>query len=124
MRAKTAMIIDDDIDFSGLLTNILEKRKIHVLTVHSLTEAEDFLRYLKPTIVFLDNSFPEGLGINFIHCIKEVDADIKVIMMTGDTATWIHKKAIEEGIDFFLNKPLNIHMIDAVLDELKFEKAG
>jgi two-component system, response regulator YcbB len=124
MRAKTAMIIDDDIDFSNLLMNILEKRKIHVLTVHSLTEAEDYLRYLKPTIVFLDNSFPEGLGINFIHCIKEVDADIKVIMMTGDTATWIHEKAVEEGIDFFLNKPLNIHMIDAVLDELKFEKAG
>jgi two-component system, response regulator YcbB len=124
MRAKTAMIIDDDIDFSNLLTNILEKRKIHVLTVHSLTEAEEYLRYLKPTIVFLDNSFPEGLGINFIHCIKEVDADIKVIMMTGDTANWIHEKAVEEGIDFFLNKPLNIHMIDAVLDELNFEKAG
>jgi hypothetical protein len=31
---------------------------------------------------------------------------------------------VEEGIDFFLNKPLNIHMIDAVLDELNFEKAG
>jgi DNA-binding NtrC family response regulator len=124
MRAKTAMIIDDDIDFSNLLANILEKRKIHVLTVHSLTEAEEYLRYLKPTIVFLDNSFPEGLGINFIHCIKEVDADIKVIMMTGDTANWIHEKAVEEGIDFFLNKPLNIHMIDAVLDELNFEKAG
>jgi two-component system, response regulator YcbB len=123
MRAKTAMIIDDDIDFTALLTNILEKRKVHVLTVHSLTEAEDYLSYLKPTIVFLDNSFPEGLGINFIHCIKEVDTDIKVIMMTADTAAWIHDKAIEEGIDFFLNKPLNIHMIDAVLDELKFEKA-
>jgi DNA-binding NtrC family response regulator len=124
MRAKTAMIIDDDIDFTTLLTNILEKRKIHVLTVHSLAEAEDYLSYLKPTIVFLDNSFPEGLGINFIHCIKEVDAAIKVVMMTGDTAAWIHDKAVEEGIDFFLNKPLNIHMIDAVLDELKFEKAG
>jgi DNA-binding NtrC family response regulator len=124
MRAKTAMIIDDDIDFTTLLTNILEKRKIHVLTVHSLTEAEDYLSYLKPTIVFLDNSFPEGLGINFIHCIKEVDPAIKVIMMTGDTATWIHDKAVEEGIDIFLNKPLSIPMIDAVLDELKLEKAG
>lgn len=124
MRAKTAMIIDDDIDFSNLLTAILEKRKIHVLAVHSLREAEDYLSYLKPTIVFLDNSFPEGLGINFIHCIKEVDADIKVIMMTGDTANWIQEKAIEEGIDYFLQKPMNIQKIDLVLDELKFEKTG
>lgn len=124
MRAKTAMIIDDDIDFSNLLTTILEKRKIHVLAVHTLREAEDYLGYLKPTIIFLDNSFPEGLGINFIHCIKEVDTEIKVIMMTGDTANWIHEKAIQEGIDFFLQKPMNIQKIDAVLDELKLEKAG
>ena len=65
MRAKTAMIIDDDIDFTSLLANILEKRKIHVLTVYTLNEAEDYLAYLKPTVIFLDNSFPEGLGINF-----------------------------------------------------------
>jgi DNA-binding NtrC family response regulator len=122
MLVKTAMIIDDDVDFSTLLTNFLERRKIHVLTVHSLTEAEDYLSYLKPTIIFLDNSFPEGLGINFIHCIKEVDASIKVIMMTGDTASWIHEKAIQEGIDYFLNKPLNIQMIESVLDELNVEK--
>ena len=122
MLAKTAMIIDDDVDFSTLLTNFLERRKIHVLTVHTLAEAEDYLSYLKPTIVFLDNSFPEGLGINFIHCIKEVDPQIKVIMMTGDTADWIYEKAVAEGIDYFLQKPLNFQKINAVLDELNVEK--
>jgi two-component SAPR family response regulator len=123
MLAKTAMIIDDDIDFTKLLGNILERRKVHVLSVHTLTDAEDYLHYLKPTIIFLDNSFPEGLGINFIHCIKEVDPDIKIIMMTADTASWIHEKAVAEGIDYFLPKPLTIQTINQVLDELKFEKA-
>lgn len=122
MLAKTAMIIDDDVDFSTLLTNFLERRKIHVLTVHTLAEAEDYLGYLKPTIIFLDNSFPEGLGVNFIHCIKEIDPKIKVIMMTGDTASWIHDKAVAEGIDYFLQKPLNFQKINSVLDELNVEK--
>lgn len=119
---QTAMIIDDDVDFSKLLTVILERRKIHVLTVHTLQEAEDYLGFLKPTVIFLDNSFPEGLGINFIKCIKSADENIKIVMLTADTAEWIHEKAIEEGIDFFLNKPLNKNMIDQVLDELKFRK--
>ncbi|MEO8406280.1 MAG: response regulator [Chitinophagaceae bacterium] len=122
-RIQTAMIIDDDVDFTMLLTTILEQRKIHVMTLHTLQEADDYLSYLKPTVIFLDNSFPEGLGINFISRIKEADMEIKIIMMTGDSAMWIHEKAVEEGIDFFLQKPVSRQIIDGVLDQLHFRKA-
>jgi len=121
-RIQTAMIVDDDVDFCKLLTSILEKRKIHVLAVHTLQEAEDYLAYLKPTVIFLDNSFPEGLGINIISHIKSADPAIKTVMMTGDTASWIHEKAVEEGIDYFLTKPVSRTMIDRVLDEMDFVK--
>jgi DNA-binding NtrC family response regulator len=122
VRAQTAMIIDDDIDFSRLLTGILEKRRILVLAVHTLAEAADYLTYLKPSVVFLDNSFPEGLGINFISQIKSIDEKIRIVMMTADTALWIQEKAIQEGTDFFMQKPLTLKMIDTVLDQLKFRK--
>jgi DNA-binding NtrC family response regulator len=121
---QTAMIIDDDVDFSELLTLVLEQRKIHVLSVHTMLEAEDYLTYLKPRVVFLDNSFPEGLGINFIRSIKSFDENIKVVMMTGDRAQWIHEKAIEEGVDYFLEKPLNKALLNTVLDQLKFKKVA
>lgn len=120
---QTAMIIDDDIDFTMLLSAILEQRRIHVMALHTLQEADDYLDYLKPTVIFLDNSFPEGLGINFISRIKEADTDIKIIMLTGDSALWIHEKAVEEGIDYFLQKPVSRQTIDGVLDQLKFRKA-
>jgi DNA-binding NtrC family response regulator len=116
------MIIDDDVDFNELLSIMLERRKIHVLSVFTLREAESYLSYLKPTVVFLDNSFPEGLGINFIHFIKSIDEKIKIVMMTGDRAEWIHEKAVEEGIDYFLQKPLRKELVESVLDELKFKK--
>lgn len=124
MPVQTAMVIDDDLDFNELLTIMLEKRKIHVLSVFTLQEAENYLSYLKPSVVFLDNSFPEGLGINFIRYIKSIDDKIKIVMMTGDMAEWIHEKAVEEGIDFFLNKPLRKDLVESVLDELKFKKAS
>jgi CheY-like chemotaxis protein len=123
VRVQTAMVIDDDVDFTLLLSNILEQRKIHVLTLHTLQEADDYLTYLKPTVIFLDNSFPEGLGINFISRIKAAGRDIKIIMLTGDSALWIHEKAVEEGIDYFLQKPVSKQVIDGVLDQLKFRSA-
>jgi DNA-binding NtrC family response regulator len=104
LPVQTAMIIDDDVDLACLLENILKDRTIHVL-------------------VFLDNSFPDGLGVNFIRSIKSSDAAIKIIMMTADTSLWIKEKAIAEGIYYFLRKPFSRKSIDIVLDKLNFRKA-
>lgn len=120
---QTAMIIDDDVDLSQLLTIILENRKIHSMMVHSLPEAQECLTYLKPTVIFLDNSFPEGLGINFIRNIKSADEEIKIVMMTADTNDWIEKKASDEGVNYFLKKPLSIQVINGVLDKMNFRTA-
>ena len=122
LPVQTAMIIDDDDDLGQLLSAILETRKIHVLIVNTLEEAEEYLTYLKPTVIFLDNNFPGGLGINFIRRIKSFDDEIRIIMMTADASTWIREKAIEEGIDYFLRKPFSKKAIDHVLDKLNFRK--
>lgn len=122
MKVQTAMIIDDDDDLGQLMIATLEKRKIHTMAVHSLGEAAKCLTYLKPSVIFLDNSFPEGMGVNFIHEIKSADSEIKVIMMTADTDTWLEDKAKEEGAIRFLKKPLNQEIINLLLDELNFTR--
>ena len=119
VRVQTAMIVDDDQDMAQLLAVILEKRKIHVMSVHSLAEAEMYLSYLKPTMVFLDNSFPDGLGINFIKQIRLADEGIKIIMITADSAQWIEQKAFSEGTDYFLRKPLTMSSLDHVLRQVQ-----
>ncbi len=123
LPVQTAMIIDDEDDLGHLLSVILESRKIHALTVNNLEEAEEYLGYLKPTVIFLDNNFPGGLGINFIRKIKSIDEEIKIIMMTADPSPWIREKAVEEGINYFLRKPFTKKAIDLVLDKLNFRKA-
>ena len=124
LPVQTAMIIDDDDDLGHLLSGILEIRKIHVLIINTLDEAEEYLTYLKPTVVFLDNNFPGGLGINFIRKIKSFDEEIKIIMMTADPSTWIREKAVEEGINYFLRKPFSKKAVDHVLDKLNFRKVS
>ena len=122
IAVQTAMIIDDDPDLGILMMSTLEKRKIHTMSVHSLPEAAEYLTYLKPTIIFLDNSFPEGLGINFIQDIKSADKEIKIVMMTADNDKWIEDKAREEGVVGFLKKPFSPQTLNKVLDKLHFRK--
>lgn len=118
-RIQSAIIIDDDEDLSQLLAGILEDRQIHVYVAHSLKEAENFLSYLKPSVIFLDNSFPEGLGVNFIHKIKMDNQAGKIIMITAEESDWIYKKAMDEGVSYFLKKPFSKKSIDTLVDRME-----
>ena len=117
------MIIDDDLDLGQVLVTILENRRIPAMTVNSLSEAEECLTRLKPTVIFLDNSFPEGLGLNFIKHIKDTDGEIKIIMMTADNNDWIKEKAVQEGANYFLKKPFTTQKLDDALLELNLKTA-
>jgi len=120
---QTAMIIDDDGDLTYLLENILKNRKMNVLSVHSLHDAEDCLAHSKPNVIFLDNSFPDGIGVNFISNIKSTGDDIQIIMMTSDSSAWVREKAMEEGAHYFLEKPFSKTTINHVLDELNLKES-
>lgn len=122
IKVQTAMVIDDDPDLTYILATILEARKIYTMEAHSLPEAEEYLHILKPAIVFLDNSFPEGLGINFIPIIRSIDEKIKIVMMTSDTAAWVEERATAEKITYFVKKPFTAMMINGILDKLEMRK--
>jgi DNA-binding NtrC family response regulator len=124
LGTQTAMIIDDDDDLTYLLENILKTRKMNVLSVHSLHDAENCLAHSKPNLIFLDNSFPDGIGVNFISNIKSTGNDIQIIMMTSDSSAWVREKAMEEGAHYFLEKPFSKTTIYHVLDELNQKEAG
>ena len=119
-----AMIIDDDEDLTYLLENILKTRNMKVLSVHSLHDAQDRLSHSRPKVVFLDNRFPDGIGVDFIGNIKSTWNDTLIIMMTSDSSAWVRKKAMEEGADYFLEKPFDKTTIDQLLDQVNLNKTG
>ena len=97
---------------------------MNVLSVHSLHEAKNCLADAKPNVIFLDNSFPDGIGVNFISNIKSTGNDIQIIMMTSDPSAWVKEKAMKEGAHYFLEKPFSRTTIDQVLDQLNLKKEG
>ena len=123
-HAPIAMIVDDDDDLTYLLENILKTRNMEVMSVHSLHDARECLASSKPDVIFLDNSFPDGIGVNFIGNIRSTGDDIQIIMMTSDTSAWVRKKAMEEGAHYFLEKPFSRKTIDQLLDQVPMQNTG
>ena len=59
---KKVLIIDDEIDFCLLLKAYLTKLRYDVYYANSLAEGVEQARKINPSVIFLDNNLPDGLG--------------------------------------------------------------
>lgn len=102
---KKILIIDDEGDICFLLNVILKGNQIDLEHVNTLSQAKIFLKEQTPSLVFLDNSLPDGRGLDFIEYIKIYYPDIKIVMITAYHASTEKERAIKNGADMFLEKP-------------------
>ena len=115
-----ALIIEDEIDIRYLVSNILKQRGVQSILAGSLSEAEKIFQQdlLPPSIIFLDNYLPDGLGINYIRQIKKRFPLSKVVMITAHDNLSDREKANHEGVDFFITKPFSKELIFKTIDSL------
>ena len=114
-----ALIIDDETDICFLLGDILKKRSLRSTYVNTLSDAEIMLRKEAPSIVFLDNHLPDGLGVEFIEHIKKYYPSVKIVVITAVDSSAERKTAYEHGADYFISKPFNREIIYNVVEKLK-----
>jgi DNA-binding NtrC family response regulator len=100
------MLVDDEIDITGLFTEILT---LNGISVRSFTNAEEALREFEQNhsyykLVISDVRMSPMSGIEFIKKLREIDANIKVILMTAFEME--RSKLREIDTDEFFNKPI------------------
>lgn len=83
-----ALIVDDEMDICFILSGIFRNRNVSTSYANTLAEAKASMIKDPPSILFLDNHLPDGLGVQFIEYVKETYPGIKVVMITAnDTAS-------------------------------------
>ena len=115
---KKILIIEDEPDICFLLNIILKDNQIDLEHVNTLAQAKLFLKEQTPSLVFLDNSLPDGRGSDFITYIKATYPAIKVVMITGFNSNSEKNRAINNGADLFLTKPFTRVQIKEAVQQL------
>lgn len=121
-------IIDDDKNIVRILSNIVEDNSlVHIVGVSYGDEnvIEEILE-IKPDIVLIDLLMPNMDGIEIVKNIKQKDSKIKFIMISQVNAKGMKGKAYEVGIEFFINKPINIievkKVVSSVVEKIDMER--
>ena len=100
------MLVDDEIDILGLFTEILT---LNGINVRPFTNSEEALREFEQNhsyykLVISDVRMSPMSGIEFIKKLREIDANIKVILMTAFDMERSQLREIDT--DEFFNKPI------------------
>ncbi len=119
-RYMKAAIVDDEKDLCLLLESMLRSERFNTVSINTLSEIIDRIIPMHPDLIFLDNQLPDGSGICYIPIIRKNLPEAKIVMMTAYNAENEKEKAIQNGADIFLFKPLSRATIEHTLDQLHF----
>ena len=112
------LVVDDEDFICELLDEFLSLKGYDVTTARNGDEALlDFVEN-KPDLVLLDIRMPGISGVKVLRKIKNIDKDVRVIMLSafGDAATV--QDALELGAAHYLQKPVKFEQLSNILDSL------
>ncbi|MCZ0717323.1 DNA-binding domain-containing protein [Aerococcus kribbianus] len=114
-------IIDDDYSIVNILTNLVEQDANDTVVGQSTVpeQALKDLVGLSVDIILIDLLMPVINGIELVHKIRQFHPHIKFIMISQVTDGDLREEAYLEGIEFFINKPLNIIEVQTIIKRVK-----
>jgi DNA-binding NtrC family response regulator len=115
-KLEIVLVVDDEPDICFLFERILRKRNLRAGFAGNLAQAAHLVEKSKPCLIFLDNSLPDGKGIDLIPYFKTHAPKTRIIMVTANDSPEDQVAAYRKGADEFLGKPLNLERINSALD--------
>ena len=110
-------IIEDDPSVIQMLRRIVEEQNLGEVcgdTQGSMPALEEILA-ARPDIILIDFLMPQRDGIEVVTRLREMGCDAKCIMISQISSKEMIAKAYRAGIDFFVNKPINVIEVQSVI---------
>lgn len=114
-------IVDDDQSVLYVLQNIIEQNfddEVVGMSDHSTAALKELL-VRDVDIVLIDLLMPNLSGIELVKQVKKVKPNTRFIMISKVQDSEMRAKAYQAGIEFFINKPINLIEVKAVLGKVE-----
>lgn len=111
------VLVVDDHPAIRMAVNILLQQDDHhiVAEVDNGVDAVSMARKHQPDMVVLDIGIPRLDGIEVIKRLKEMDADIKVVILSAQATHHIMVRCLQAGANGFISKLDDLSLLKSVL---------
>ena len=118
MFKSKILIVDDEERIRFAVRDFLELQDHEVVEAESSAAAETAVRDARPDAVVLDYALPDGNALELLPRLKAIDPDLPVVILTGQGTIDLAVRAIKEGADHFLLKPVELPALLILLHRL------
>ena len=105
--ASKILIVDDDDDFRGLLSDVFTQAGYEVTAVDNANRALETFSESKFDAVVTDHNMPEMTGEDLIKNIRDHEPDIPIILVSGYLNQDLIQNLKNVNTEIF-HKPLNV----------------
>jgi two-component system NtrC family response regulator len=118
------LILDDDIDFNSLLTDIFSQAGYDVTSEQDPHKALALIREFQFDLVVTDQRMPGISGKDFLRELKKVQPRTPIIMVSGFLDNETIRELIRDGVGGVFLKPLNVFSLLKRTAKLLEQAAG
>jgi len=117
MEKAKILLIEDEKEPREIITRCLNKQGYSTFSTATAKEGIELAKKEHPDVTLLDIKLGDGSGLEVLKQIKELDRNMKVIMVTAlyDEATIHQAKSL--GADDYVTKPLAIDFLTNLVME-------
>src|SRR5262249_52378419 len=107
-RPPRVLLVDDDVDFTATMREVLETAGCDVAIALGGAEALAWAARTScaPDVVLLDYSMPEWTGLDLAPPLRQKWPDAEIVLLTAHDEPWLCDEAFREKVDEYLCKPV------------------
>ena len=117
MRNKI-LLIDDEPSIRFGIKKFLEAKGYEITEGDSCRRAEDLLKKIRPDAAIIDYMLPDGTALDLLPIFKSFDPSPAIIVLTGHGSIELAVRAIKEGAEHFITKPVELPALQVILERL------
>jgi len=118
MSRHKVLVVDDESGVRFGIRDFLEQKGYEIEEAESCESAQHLFRTSRPDIVIADYMLPDGTALDLLPRLKEIDAGIPLLVLTAHGSIDLAVRAIKEGAEQFLTKPLELATLLVILQRL------
>src|SRR4029078_3265807 len=118
MSRNKILVVDDESGVRFGIRDFLEQHGYEIEEAESCHDAQNLFRNSRPDIVIADYMMPDGTALDLLPKLREIDAGIPLLVLTAHGSIHLGVRAIKEGAEQFLTKPLELPTLLVILQRL------
>jgi two-component system nitrogen regulation response regulator GlnG len=113
---STLLVVDDEPAIQHAFQRAFRGTELVLKSANTAAEAVEAVARDHPDVVVLDVRLPDATGLETYHRLRQIDARVPVILVTGHGTTELAIEAMKAGAYEYLLKPLELAELRAVVE--------